>query len=62
MRIAKAELSDFEFQVFRMEIDQYTTADIAKALGKTAKSIDNAKNRIHRLRDNKEICEILFDI
>ena len=62
MRIAKAELSDFEFQVFRMEIDQYTTADIAKALGKTAKSIDNAKNRIHRLRDNKEICDILFDI
>ena len=63
MRSAEALLSDFEFEVFRMGFERYTTKDIAVALGKTSKSIDNAKFRIsRRLRENKEICEILFGI
>ena len=63
MRSAEALLSDFEFEVFRMGFERYTTKDIAAALGKSPKSVDNAKFRIsRRLRENKEICGILFGI
>ncbi|MBQ9070797.1 MAG: sigma-70 family RNA polymerase sigma factor [Clostridia bacterium] len=63
MTLAKNLLSGFEYEVFRMGFERYTTKDIAAALGKTPKSIDNAKFRIsQRLRTNREIREILFDI
>ena len=63
MKIAKSLLSDFEYKVFRLSFEQYATKDIAALLGKTPKSIDNAKNRIsRRLRENEEICFILSDI
>ena len=63
MRVAKSVLSGFEFDVFCMSFERYSTKDIAEALSKTPKSVDNAKFRISkRLRDNKEICAILSDI
>lgn len=63
MKIAKSLLSDFEYKVFRLSFEQYATKDIAAMLGKTPKSVDNAKNRISRhLRDNEEIRFILSDI
>ena len=63
MRVAKVLLSDFEFEVFRMGFERYSTKDIAERLGKTSKSVDNAKWRIsQRLRDSREICDILSDI
>ena len=63
MKIAREELSDFEYEVFRLGFERYSTADIAELLGKTPKSIDNAKFRLsRRLRANREICDILLDI
>ena len=46
MHLAREELSDFEFEVYRYWMLGYKTADIAGALGSTAKSVDNAKNRM----------------
>ena len=63
MKSAASLLSDFEFEVFRMGFERYTTKDISVALGRSPKSVDNAKFRIsRRLRENKEICDILCDI
>ena len=63
LRAAKFVLSGFEYEVFRLGFEGYTTADIAASLSKTAKAVDNAKNRISRkLRENSAICNILSDI
>ena len=63
MRTAKGLLSEFEFDVFRMGFERYSTKDIAEKLGRTQKSVDNAKWRIsQRLRVSREICEILSNI
>jgi RNA polymerase sporulation-specific sigma factor len=62
MAIAATVLSEYEFEVFRLTFERYTTRDIAAKLGKSAKSVDNAKNRISRsLRKNRDICDILLD-
>ena len=45
---AKRILSDYEYSVLLLHIQGYKTAAIAKALGKTAKSVDNAKSRLFR--------------
>lgn len=63
MNTAKGLLSDFEFEVFRMGFEKYSTKDIAAKLGRTPKSVDNAKWRIsRRLRESREICDILLNI
>lgn len=63
MRTAKGLLSEFEFEVFRMGFERYSTKDIAAELGRTPKSVDNAKWRIsQRLRESREIREILSNI
>ena len=63
MREAKQVLSPFEYEVFRLSLERYTTADISARLSKSAKSVDNAKSRISRkLRENKAVCNILSDI
>ena len=60
MRAAKKLLSEFEFEVFRLGFERYTTKDIAESLGKSAKSVDNAKWRISkRLSESREIADIL---
>ena len=63
MSLAKAILSEYEYEVFHLSFMQYSTKDIALCLKRTPKSIDNAKRRIsERLRSNREIREILFDL
>ncbi len=52
LRDARALLSEYEYSVFNYWLLGYKTADIALALCKTAKSVDNTKARIIRkLRD-----------
>ena len=46
LSIAREELSDFEFDVYRHWMLGYKTADIAALLGVTPKTVDNAKNRM----------------
>lgn len=46
LAVARAVLSEFEFDVYRYWMLGYKTADIASALGATAKAVDNAKNRM----------------
>lgn len=63
MNEARELLSSFEYEVFRLGFERYTTKDIAEALGKSAKSIDNAKFRISQsLRKSKTIRDILSDV
>ena len=63
MKEARELLSEFEYEVFRLGFERYTTRDIAEALGKSAKSIDNAKFRISQsLRKSKTIRDILSDV
>ena len=45
---AKRLLSDYEYNVLLLHIQGYKTAAIAKALGRDAKSVDNAKSRLFR--------------
>ena len=54
---AKRLLSDYEYNVLLLHIQGYKTAAIAKALDRTAKSVDNAKSRLFR-RLRSEICSI----
>ena len=46
MKVAKDELSDFEYRVFHYWMLGYKTADIAGILDSNAKSVDNAKTRM----------------
>ncbi len=46
LKVAKDTLSDFEYDVYRLWMLGYKTADIADALGSSAKSVDNAKSRM----------------
>ncbi len=49
---AKGLLSDYEYRVLLLHIQGYKTAQIAAMLGKSSKSVDNAKSRLfRRLRD-----------
>ena len=55
MRAARELLSDYEYEVFSLYVMGYTTAEIAAELHKTAKSVDNAKNRLWRhLREHRD--------
>lgn len=45
---AHCVLSDYEYHVLLLHIQGYKTSAIASALEKTAKSVDNAKNRLFR--------------
>jgi len=60
MSVARSMLSEFEYEVFRLSFEKYTTKDIADKLCRDAKSVDNAKARISKkLRCEPKICEIL---
>ena len=50
---AKTELSDYEYSVLLLHIQGYKTAAIAKRLGRSAKSVDNAKARLFRRLRNE---------
>ncbi|MBQ8302189.1 MAG: sigma-70 family RNA polymerase sigma factor [Clostridia bacterium] len=45
---ARALLSEYEYRVLLLHIQGYKTAAIAKALDRSAKSVDNAKARLFR--------------
>lgn len=45
---ARNLLSDYEYRVLMLHIQGYKTSVIAQTLGRTAKSVDNAKSRIFR--------------
>ena len=46
LKVAKSALSDFEYEVYRLWMLGYKTADIAEEMDTTAKAVDNAKNRM----------------
>ncbi|MBR5144938.1 MAG: sigma-70 family RNA polymerase sigma factor [Clostridia bacterium] len=48
LKAAKGHLSEYEYRVLVLHIQGYKTAQIATALGTTAKSVDNAKSRLFR--------------
>ena len=49
---ARRILSDYEYKVLILHIQGYKTAQIARSLDRSAKSVDNAKSRLfRRLRD-----------
>ena len=53
---ARALLSEYEYDVFTLYVDGYSTAEIAKRLGRDSKSVDNAKSRmLKRLREESDI-------
>jgi RNA polymerase sporulation-specific sigma factor len=52
MQKSKGILSDYEYKVLILHVQGYKTSQIAEALGREPKSVDNAKNRIFkRLRE-----------
>ena len=48
LKAAKGHLSEYEYRVLVLHIQGYKSSAIAKELGKTPKSVDNAKSRIFR--------------
>ena len=63
LRAAEDNLTELEYQVFKLQREGYPTREIAKKLSRSAKSIDNAKARISkRLKEVDEIRVILSDI
>lgn len=48
MSFLKADLSEYEYEVLLYHIQGYTTAQIAKLLSRSPKSVDNAKSRVFR--------------
>lgn len=58
---AKEILSEYEYKVFLLYLKGYTTADIAKELSKTPKSVDNAKARMMRHLREKSDSFPIFD-
>ena len=57
---ARGVLSDYEYEVFILYIDGYSTDEISAKLAKDAKSVENAKSRMFkRLR---RVCDIFSDI
>ena len=52
---AHALLSEYEYRVFLMYIEGYSTAEISEKLGKDTKSVENAKTRMFKhLRDESK--------
>ncbi len=52
---ARELLSDYEFDIFRLYLRGYTTKEMAEELGRSAKSIDNAKARmLKHLREHSD--------
>ena len=52
-RIARDILSEYEYKVFLCLLRGFKTAEISQVLGKSAKSVDNAKARIFRAMRDK---------
>ena len=59
MAMARSVLSEYEYKVFRLYLKGFTTKEIADALSKSSKSVDNAKLRM--LRNIKSIGNLFSD-
>lgn len=60
MQKAKGLLSEYEFSVFKLYIEGYSTREIADKVQKSAKSVENAKSRM--LKHLREESDIFSDI
>ena len=57
----KSLLSEYEYEVFILHLEGYTTSYIAEHLGQSAKSVDNAKARaMKRLRTHSSLFSDIF--
>lgn len=57
---ARGVLSEYEYEVFALYVEGYSTDEMSRELGKDAKSVENAKSRIFkRLR---RVCDIFSDV
>ncbi len=57
---ARGVLSEYEYEVFILYIDGYSTGEISEKLRKDIKSVENAKSRMFkRLR---QVCDIFSDV
>ena len=60
LKKARSVLSEYEYSVFILYIDGYSTAEISAKLGRDVKSVENAKSRmIKRLREE---CVLFSDV
>lgn len=59
MQKARTILSEYEYRVLVLYVDGYTTAEIAKELGRDRKSVENAKSRM--LKHLRSASNALFD-
>ena len=60
LEVARCVLSAYEYSVFILYIEGYSTAEISQKLGRDVKSVENAKTRMNkRLREE---CDLFSDI
>ena len=57
---ARGILSEYEYEVFILYIDGYSTEEISEKLGKDIKSVENAKSRMFRRLH--QVCDIFSDV
>ena len=63
LKAAEETLTELEYEVFKLQLEGYSTREIAKRLSRGSKSIDNAKSRISKkLKRVDEIRHILSDV
>ena len=58
--VARGVLSEYEYRVFRLYVEGYSTLEIAERLGKNQKSVENAKARM--FRHLREECRRFSDV
>ena len=59
LKLARTFLSDYEYKVFRLYLCGMTTKEISEELKVSAKSVDNAKNRM--MKHLREHSSLFFD-
>jgi DNA-directed RNA polymerase specialized sigma24 family protein len=57
---ARGVLSEYEYEVFMLYIEGYSTAEISEKLGRDFKSVENAKSRM--LKHLREESNVFSDI
>ncbi len=57
---ARGVLSEYEYEVFMLYIEGYSTAEISEKLGRAPKSVENAKSRM--LKHLREESKIFSDV
>jgi len=60
LSLARGVLSEYEYEVFILYIDGYSTEEISEKLCKDTKSVENAKARM--LKRLRQVCDIFSDV